>query len=56
MVLDSDERKFNGFARVKPDEHHLTVHAKSPNGNQDYEDTLFLYLPSRSALVLKKIN
>ena len=55
MVLDSDERKFNGFGRVGPDEHHLTVHVKSPNGNQDFEDTLYLYLPSRCALVLKKI-
>jgi len=55
MVLDSDERKFNGFGRVGPAEHHLTVHVKSPNGNQDFEDTLYLYLPSRCALVLKKI-
>ena len=56
MVLDSDELRFNGFARVKADERHLTLHVKSPNGNQDMEDTLYLYLPSRSALVLKKIN
>ena len=56
MVLDSDEQRFNGFSRVKSDERHLTVHVKSPNGNQDYEDTLYLYLPSRSALVMKKIN
>ena len=55
MVLDSDERKFNGFGRVGPAEHHLTVHVKSPNGNQDFEDTMYLYLPSRCALVLKKI-
>ena len=56
MVLDSDEPRFDGFARVKSDERHLTLHVKSPNGNQEMEDTLYLYLPSRSALVLKKIN
>ena len=56
MVLDSDEPRFDGFARVKSDERHLTLHVKSPNGNQTMEDTLYLYLPSRSALVLKRIK
>jgi 1,4-alpha-glucan branching enzyme len=54
-ILDSDDPKFNGFGRTKAGESHFTVPEKSPNGNPRYEDTLFLYLPSRSAVVLKKL-
>ena len=54
-ILDSDEPRFNGFNRTKAGEHHLTVPEKSPNGNPRYSDTLYLYLPSRSAVVLKKL-
>ena len=54
-ILDSDEPGFNGFGRIVPGEHHLTVPEKSPNGNPRYGDTLYLYLPSRSAVVLKKL-
>ena len=54
-VLDSDEARFNGFSRVATGEHHFTVPEKSPNGDARYGDTLYLYLPSRSALVLKKL-
>ena len=54
-ILDSDEPRFNGFGRTVAGEHHLTVPEKSPNGNPRYSDTLYLYLPSRSAVVLKKL-
>lgn len=54
-ALDTDEARFNGFARMVPGEHHFTVPEKSPNGNPRYGDTLYLYLPARSAVVLKKI-
>ena len=54
-VLNTDEPRFNGFARVQSGEHHFTLAEKSPNGNQRYGSTLKLYLPARSALVLKKV-
>ena len=54
-VLDTDEARFNGFSRIQEGEHHLTIPEKSPNGNQYFEDTLYLYLPARTALVLKKM-
>lgn len=54
VVLDSDEESFNGFSRVKKGERHSAIPGKCPNGNQDFEDTLYLYLPSRCAIVLEK--
>ena len=54
-VLDTDEARFNGFSRIVSGEHHFTVPEKSPNGNPRYGDTLYLYLPARSAVVLKKL-
>ena len=54
-VLDSDEALFDGFSRIKTGEHHFTVPEKSPNGNPKYDATLYLYLPARTATVLKKI-
>ena len=56
IILDSDEMKFNGFSRITFGERHISVHEKSQNGNQIYDETLYLYLPSRSAIVLKKIK
>ena len=53
ITLDTDQREFNGFERVKRGEEHFTVHEKSPNGPQYLEDTLYLYLPSRCAIVLQ---
>ena len=44
LVLDSDEKSYDGFSRVKIGERHLTS-----------QKTLKLYLPSRCALVLKKV-
>ena len=54
-VLDTDEARFDGFCRIVSGEHHLTLPERSPNGDQRYGDTLKLYLPARTALVLKKI-
>ncbi len=51
LVFSSDEARFDGFDRLKVGETHFSVHEKSPNGNQEFDDTLFLYLPSRSAAV-----
>ena len=51
LVLDSDAVRFNGFGRLKESEVHFTVPEKSANGPHDYNDTLYLYLPSRTAVV-----
>lgn len=56
VVLDSDDTVFDGFGRIKTGERHLTVNKKSQNGNQTYEDTLYLYLPCRSAVILKNCS
>lgn len=55
-VLDSDSPKFDGFSRIAVGLRYVSAQLKSPNGNQDYNDTLYLYLPSRCALVLKKVD
>ena len=56
VLLDSDESEFDGFSRLKTGETHFSVPVKSDNGNPAYEDSLSLYLPSRCAVVLKKID
>ena len=56
VVLDSDEAEFDGFSRIKNGEEHISLAEKSPNGNRKYDHTLYLYLPSRCVLVLKKID
>ena len=55
-VLNTDEDEFDGFSRLKTGEVHFSVSERSENGNGKYDETLFLYLPSRSAVVLKKID
>lgn len=55
LVLCSDEPDFGGFGRISSGERHQAVGEKSPNGNQYFDHTLYLYLPSRCALVLKKL-
>ena len=55
-VLNSDESEFDGFARVKTGETHFSVPVKSENGNGKYNDSMSLYIPSRTALVLKKLD
>ena len=56
VILDSDEAEFDGFSRIRNGEEHLTMPEKSPNGSRKYDSTLYLYLPSRCAVVLKKID
>ena len=56
VVLNSDESDFDGFSRIKTGEVHFSVSSKSENGNGRYDETMFLYLPSRCAVVLKKID
>ncbi len=56
VVLDSDEDKFNGFNRIRSGERHFALPNRCPNGNQYYDHTMFLYLPSRCALVLRKVG
>ena len=56
VILDSDDPEFDGFDRVKRGEEHFTVPEKSANGSQTYDDTLYLYLPCRSAVVLEKCS
>lgn len=55
-VLDSDGYRFNGFGRIKEGERHFTVPEKSPNGDPSFDDTLYLYLPSRTVTVLRKVE
>ena len=55
-VLNTDESEFDGFSRLKTGEEHFSVPEKSPNGNGKYDSTLYLYLPCRCAVVLKKID
>ena len=45
-----------GFARRKTGEVHFSVSERSENGNGKYDETLFLYLPTRCAVVLKKVD
>ena len=56
VVLNSDEQDFDGFSRVKTGDVHFTMHKKNANGSGKYKDSLSLYLPSRTAVVLKKID
>ena len=53
VVLNTDENEFDGFSRINTGEVHFSVHKKSANGSGKYDETLYLYLPSRSAVVLK---
>ena len=55
LALNSDSVCYNGFGRLSDGDVHVAVEEKSPNGNQDFDHTLYLYLPSRCALVLKKV-
>ena len=54
-IFDSDESRFGGFARLPEGERHVSLPQKSPNGNQNYDHTMSLYLPARCAIVLKKL-
>jgi 1,4-alpha-glucan branching enzyme len=52
LVLDSDSPAFGGHARLLPDQHFFTLPAKT--GNEIHHE-ISLYLPSRTALVLKRL-
>ena len=54
-VLDSDEPRFDGYGRLQEGERHIAMDERCPNGNQRYDHTLKLYLPARTALVLKQV-
>jgi len=56
MAFNSDEARFGGFGRLPEVEKHVAVAQKSPNGNQGFDHSLFMYLPSRCAIVLKKLK
>ena len=56
IAFSSDEERFGGFGRLEVGEKHISMPEKSPNGNQSYDHTLYLYLPCRCAIVLKKMN
>ncbi len=55
LVGSTDDGAFDGFGRLKAGETHVSVPEKSPNGNPSFEDTLYLYLPSRCAAVYEKL-
>jgi 1,4-alpha-glucan branching enzyme len=54
-VLDSDQARFDGFGRLQEGERHVALKERCPNGNQAFDHTLKLYLPARTAVVLKKV-
>ena len=56
VVLNSDEQEFDGFSRLNTGDAHFTVPVKSKNGSGKYKDSMSLYLPSRTAIVLKKVD
>ncbi len=55
-VLNTDENEFDGFSRLKTGEVHFSVPEKNENGNGKYDSSLSLYLPARTAVVLKKLD
>ena len=54
VAFHSDGREFGGFGRLAGNEVHEALAERSPNGNQAYDHTLYLYLPSRCAIVLEQ--
>ncbi len=56
LIMNSDDAEFDGFVRLKKGEEHLTTPVRPANGNGRYDHTLMLYLPSRCAMVLEKID
>ncbi|MCR5519981.1 MAG: alpha amylase C-terminal domain-containing protein [Bacteroidales bacterium] len=54
LVFSTDDALYNGQGRLSAAETHFSMDAKCPNGNQEFDHTLYLYLPSRCAVVLKK--
>ena len=52
LVLNSDDPQFGGFGNVSADAPYETVH--DPADEEDGKGWLKLYLPARTALVLKR--
>jgi len=52
IVLDSDAAIYGGHGRVAEDQFHFTI---GDNKNESMKDYLSLYLPNRTALVLKPV-
>ncbi len=50
MILNTDSHSFGGENRLVPDQVHFTIHDPKTYGNRDI---LSLYLPTRTAVVLK---
>jgi len=53
-ILDSDSSRYGGFSRVSDSQVHFTVPQPPSDNGRGYGGLLFLYLPCRTALVLKK--
>ena len=53
MVFNSDAAEYGGHSRLIPDQYHLTLHDPLKQQNRNM---LSLYIPNRTALVLKPIE
>ena len=53
-VLDSDDPKYGGYGRIDDNVEHFTL--MDPLYRKERKEWLKLYLPSRSAIVLKKVR
>ncbi|MDP2643953.1 MAG: alpha amylase C-terminal domain-containing protein [Desulfobacterales bacterium] len=53
MVLDCDDPRYGGHGRLMPDQHHMTLSEAHGKSGRHF---LSLYLPSRSALVLRRLD
>ncbi|OVE74025.1 1,4-alpha-glucan-branching enzyme [bacterium B17] len=51
LIMDTDEPRFGGHSRIEPQQSYFTMQVKE---NIEIRDMLRLYLPSRTALVLKR--
>jgi len=56
IALDSDSAEFGGFGRQNSGVHHFTRPQKNPNGPEKYNDSMLLYLPCRSVVVLNLVE
>ncbi len=54
MCFNTDESRFDGFSRLQDAEVHYTVDDIFEHEDAEASQSLYLYIPSRSALVLKK--
>ena len=52
MIIDTDAGPYGGHDRLTPEQIHYTLHERMNGGKRNY---LSLYLPARTAMVLKKM-